>query len=155
MSPLIVVIAILLFGTLLFIAEVFLMPSFILGKIGFVVTAVGLVLAFINLGALYGGLSVLAALVVNGTLLYYGAANISKSRMAVRETIDGRVNLFEDGGLKINDLGKAVTDLRPEGKAEFGDEKLTVWSYSGFIDANTEIIIVHIKENKIFVKKLK
>jgi membrane-bound ClpP family serine protease len=124
----------------------------VLGKLGFVVTAVGLVMAFVSLGGFYGSLCVLAALAVNGTLLFFGTDRLSKSRMAVRHTLDGKVNLFEDIGLKVHDTGKAVTDLRPEGKAEFGEEKVTVWSYSGFIEANTEIVIIHIRENKIFVK---
>lgn len=152
MSPLLIVIAILIFGTLLFIAEVFLMPSFVLGKLGFVVTAIGLLLAFVNLGAFYGGLCVLAALAVNGGLLYFGASRISQSPMAVRHTLDGKVNEFSDSGLQSGDSGMAVTDLRPEGRALFGEEKVTVWSYSGFIEANTGIEIVHIRENKIFVK---
>lgn len=152
MSPLLIVVAILIFGTLLFIAEVFLMPSFVLGKLGFVVTAIGLLLAFINLGAFYGSLCVLAAIVVNGALLYFGANRISQSPMAVRHTLEGKVNEFSDTGLKAGDDGVAVTDLRPEGRAIFGEEKVTVWSYSGFIEANTNVEVVHVRENKIFVK---
>ncbi|MCB9033650.1 MAG: hypothetical protein H6553_07420 [Chitinophagales bacterium] len=153
MSPLLIVIAILLFGTLLFIAEVFLMPSFILGKIGFVVTIVGLAFAFYELGILYGSICVIAAIVINGVLLYIGADRISESKMAVQTVVDGKVNEFVDFGLKVGDIGITLTDLRPEGKAIFGDNRVSVWSFNEFISADKNINIVQIKDNKIFVKE--
>lgn len=154
MSPLLIVIAILLFGTLLFVAEVFLMPSFVLGKIGFVVTIVGLAFAFYELGVLYGSICVIAAIVINGVLLYIGADKISESKMAVRTVMDGKVNEFEDFGLKVGDTGKSLTDLRPEGKAIFGENKVSVWSFNEFVSADKSISIFQIKDNKIIVKEI-
>ncbi len=151
MTPLIVLL-ILVFGVLLFIAEVFLLPSGILGKIGFIISIVGLSFAYYIFGFNYGTLCVLATLVINGTLLYFGADRISKSKMAVQQTSDGKVNIFSDFGLKIGDIGIAVTDLRPEGKVLFNDEKVSVWSFNGFIDANSKVEVHQIKYNKIFVQ---
>ncbi|MFN8281614.1 MAG: NfeD family protein [Chitinophagales bacterium] len=153
MTPFLVF-AILFFGVLLFVAEVFLLPSGILGKIGFVTTIVGLVFAYKLFGFNYGTFCVLAAFIVNGTLLYFGADRISKSKMAVQQTSDGKVNIFSDFGLKVGDKGQAITDLRPEGKALFNDNRITIWSFNGFIDANTLIEVVQIKDNKIFVQKV-
>jgi membrane-bound ClpP family serine protease len=154
MSPLLIIIGILVFGTILFIVEVFFLPTLVVGKIAFVVTILGLAVAFYELGAVVGSICVLATIVVNGLLLYFGMDRISNSKIAVREVIDSKVNLFDDHGLKINDEGIAVTDLRPEGKAEFNDKKVTVWAYDGFIEALTPVSIHQIQDNKIFVKTI-
>lgn len=154
MDALLIIIGILIFGTLLFVIEVFFLPTLVVGKIAFVVTLVGLGLAFYELGAMVGSICVLAAIVVNGLLLYYGMNRISKSKIAVQEVIDSKVNVFDDFGLKVHDQGIALTDLRPEGKAEFNDQKITVWAYNEFIEAQKTIEIHHINENKIFVKTI-
>ena len=154
MSPLAIVIGILLFGTLLFVVEIFVMPTLIIGKVAFVVTLGGLALAFYELGALYGSLCVLAAIIINGLLLYFGMERIAKSKISVLEVIDGKVNNFQDFGLKIDDEGVAVTDIRPEGKAIFNDQKVMVWALTGFITTESKIQIHKIEENKIFVKPI-
>jgi membrane-bound ClpP family serine protease len=152
MSPLFIVIGILLFGTLLFVVEVFFLPTLVIGKIAFVITILGLAFAFYELGAIKGSICVLAAIIINGLLLYYGMDRISNSKLSVREVIDGKVNQFEDFGLKVGEHGRAITDLRPEGKADFYDNKVTVWASEGYIEANSKIIIHQINNNKIFVK---
>ena len=101
MSPLLIIIGILVFGTILFIVEVFFLPTLVVGKIAFVVTILGLAVAFYELGAVVGSICVLATIVVNGLLLYFGMDRISNSKIAVREVIDGKVNLFDDYGLTI------------------------------------------------------
>lgn len=153
MTPLLVF-AILFFGVLLFIAEVFLFPSGILGKVGLVVTVTGLVFAYKLFGFNAGTLCLFGAFIINGALLYFGADRISKSKMAMRQTSDGKVNIFSDFGLKIGDKGVTITDLRPEGKAIFNNDKITIWSFNGFVDANANIEIIQIKDNKIFVQKV-
>lgn len=154
MDILYVIIGILVFSTILFVIEVFFLPTLIIGKIAFVITIVGLGLAFYELGAVYGSLCVLASITINGLLLYYGMNRIAKSKIAVQEIIDGKVNEFQDFGLKINDIGTAISDLRPEGKAEFNQIRVTVWASNGFIDAHSTIQIHQIQDNKIFVKSI-
>lgn len=153
MTPFLVF-AILFFGVLLFVAEVFLLPSGILGKIGFVTTIVGLVFAYKLFGFNYGTFCVFAAFVVNGALLYFGADRISQSKMAMRQISNGKVNIFSDFGLKIGDQGKTISALRPEGKAIFNKDRITIWSFNGFIEADEQIEIIQIKDNKIFVQKV-
>lgn len=154
MSPLAIIIGVLLFGTLLFVVEVFIIPAMIVGKIAFVVTLAGLAFAFYELGAFYGSLCVLAAVVINGLLLYYGMNRIARSKISVQEVIDSKVNEFEDFGLKIDDEGTAITDLRPEGRALFNDQKVVVWATTGYIATETKIQIQQINNNKIFVKPI-
>ena len=53
---------------------------------------------------------------------------------------------------KIGDKGITLTNLRPEGKALFGEDgRTTVYSIGEFIDKNAHIEIIKIEHNKIFV----
>ena len=53
---------------------------------------------------------------------------------------------------KLGDKGVTLTNLRPEGKAIFGDdERITVYSIGEFIDKDAHVTIVKIEHNKIFV----
>ena len=49
--------------------------------------------------------------------------------------------------------GKAVTTLRPAGKAEFNGELKTVETDGDFIEAGTEVVILAVNSNRIIVKK--
>lgn len=155
MTPLAIVIGILLFGTLLFIVEVFILPTLIIGKVAFIITILGLAFAFYELGALAGSICVIATIIINGLLLYFGMDRLSKSKISVQEVIDSKVNEFHDYGLKVDDEGISLSDLRPEGKAQFNiEDKISVWANTGFIPADTKIKIYQISDNKIYVKPI-
>ena len=153
MTP-VLVFSILFFGILLFVAEVFLFPSGILGKVGLITTVVGLFFAYKIFGFNTGTLCLFGEFIINGCLLYFGSDRISKSKMAMQQTSDGKVNIFSDFGLKVGDKGITITDLRPEGKAIFNNDKITIWSFNGFIDANEAVEVHQIKDNKIYVQKV-
>ncbi|WP_449353855.1 NfeD family protein [Algoriphagus lacus] len=48
--------------------------------------------------------------------------------------------------------GKAVSDIKPFGKAAFGELVLEVKSEEGFIEVGKEVSIIKIENNKILVK---
>ncbi len=73
--------------------------------------------------------------------------------------VDGKVNVDDFSAYAIGDKGKAITALRPEGKAIIypannitNDQRITVYSIGDFIDEKTAIKIIKIEHNKIFVK---
>jgi membrane-bound ClpP family serine protease len=48
--------------------------------------------------------------------------------------------------------GIAISDIKPYGKAEFGNKIYEVKSGSGFIPVGTPLIIIKLEENRIIVK---
>ncbi len=54
----------------------------------------------------------------------------------------------------IGKKGKALTMLRPTGFADIDGEKLEVYSESEYLSPGTEIIILKIEGNKIFVRRI-
>lgn len=63
--------------------------------------------------------------------------------VAVRERID-----------LVGKRGKALTMLRPTGFAEIDGEKLEVYSESEYLPPETEIVVVKVEGNKIFVRRV-
>ncbi len=145
---------ILFFGTLLILLEIFFLPGFVVGMLGFILCAWASFEAFQTLGALAGSLIVLCTVSLNLVIAYFGLKNLHKSPISMKEKIDGKVNEFDDHGLKPGDKGRTITALRPEGKANFGEHYITVWAFTGFIEPESDIEVVRVADNKIFVTQL-
>lgn len=145
---------ILFFGTFLIMLEIFLLPGFVIGLMGFALCVWASIEAYSSLGPTTGSIVIGVTVVLNIVLAYIGLKNLHKSPAAMKASIDGRVNEFSDFGLKPGDRGFSITALRPEGKANFGENYISVWAFTGFIDTEKEIEIVRIADNKIFVTQL-
>lgn len=144
----------LFFGIFLFMLEIFLLPGMVIGIFGIVACITAIVFAYTNLSFLAGTLMLIGTIFLNGIIAYYGMKMLSNSPMAVRKVIDGKMNEFKDFHVNQGDLGLTVSALRPEGKIKVGEDIITAWSEIGFIEANKQIEVLSIKENKIFVKQI-
>jgi membrane-bound serine protease (ClpP class) len=61
----------------------------------------------------------------------------------------------ENMGLRIGDIGRTVTTLRPAGRAEFGSAIVDVVAEAEFIEADTKVQISEIHGNRVIVKDVK
>ncbi len=107
--------------------------------------------AYKMLGATYGHLSVIIGFFVFLIFFFAGKKMMGDGDMSLNQELTGKVNEFE-ANVKIGDIGKTFTDLKPNGKAFFEDEKLEVFSTGKFIDRDVAIKIIKIEQNKIIVK---
>ncbi len=57
-----------------------------------------------------------------------------------------------DNAVFVGALGLATTDLRPAGKARFGEFLVTVVTDGGFVDGNTEVVVIGIEGTRVIVK---
>lgn len=147
------ILIILAIGLLLVVTEVFLVPgTTFVGIAGLVVLGVGLLYAFRGYGVALGGALLLGCALVIGVLTAVGIRKMSDSRFNVKETIDSKVNIFDYAHISEGDEGVTLTALRPEGRAMIGDDRVIVYSKGFYIDTDTEIVVVKIKDNKIFVE---
>ena len=148
-----IIIGIILFGLLLIMVEAFLVPgTTIVGLLGLIVVGLGIYQAFLIHGAETGGITLVVALGLTSILTYFGLKNLSKGPFAVKETIDGRVNDEVIEGIEKGDTGKALSDLRPEGKAMINNQRITVFSRGEFISNGSIVVVFNIEGNKIYVK---
>lgn len=150
------IILLLVAGAILILLEFFLLPSMIAGIAGVVLYFWGIYGAFTTLGFLWGWLITILTLIGNGLLVWFVFNRLDRSRFAVRKKIDGQVNVFDTMGLDVGFKGVAITDLRPNGEAVFGEITMSVWTFdSGFLSSGENIYIKKIANNKIFVEKSK
>jgi len=55
-------------------------------------------------------------------------------------------------GVRVGDAGTAVSDLRPVGKARFGDTMVDVVATAEFLDRGTAVEIIETHGNRVVVK---
>ena len=152
---LILILAIILVGILFIFVEFFFIPGFsIFSILGFIVAGIGIYMGYHEYGQATGNWMLTASIVAMGGILYWGYKRTQSKKWALKTEIDGKMNAEDLAHFTIGDKGIAFTNLRPEGKAVFGnDERVTVYSIGSFIDKDKHIQIVKIDHNKIFVKQ--
>ncbi|GIV33146.1 MAG: hypothetical protein KatS3mg031_0681 [Chitinophagales bacterium] len=146
---------IIVFGLLIIMVEIFLVPgTTIIGVVGGVIVVIGVFLAFRDHGLKTGSITLALSAVATGVLLYTGIRTYSSGKFALKESITGKVNEPEEGLPVPGDEGLTVSLLRPNGKALINGRRVEVFSLGELIEKNTRIKVVKVSENKIYVKPI-
>jgi membrane-bound ClpP family serine protease len=149
----IIILLLLLFGLVLMIVEVIFIPgTTIFGIFGFIAALIGIYLSFRHLGN-STGLSVLTGFaLITLVALYFSFKTDVWRRFALNTSIESRVNDDNKFLLSVGDEGKAISALRPSGKAEFNNNVVEVHTMGTFLDVGCTIRVVRLDDNKIFVE---
>ncbi|MGY6743155.1 MAG: NfeD family protein [Cecembia sp.] len=148
-----VLIALLLIGLILVFTEILFVPgTTIVGIIGLIFTAGGIYYAFLKFEAGDAWIVVVVALLLNLSGLVYAFRSGVWNKFALKEAITSRS--FDDrlAGLEVGMEGQAISDIKPIGKAEFGERIYEVKSDAGLVRAGTKIYIHKLENNKIIIK---
>lgn len=140
-------------GLILVLLEILFVPgTTLVGILGVLVTAAGVFYAFVRLDSQYAWMILGVTILVNFTALFYGFKSGVWKKFALKETISNRT--FDDRlmGLTLGLEGKAVSDIKPIGKAEFLDKIYEVKSGTGLIPVGKTVIIHKLENNIIIVK---
>jgi membrane-bound ClpP family serine protease len=151
------IILIILIGLFFLFVEVFLIPgTSVLAILGIVVILVGIYLGYKEYGSVAGNWMVVGSLIGTGVTMYIGINRIRSKQWGLHTVMDSKVNVNDFSEYAIGDKGVAASDIRPEGKAHFSDNRrVNVYSMGEFIDAETPIEIIKIQHNKIYVQPIK
>ena len=150
------VIVLIVVGILLLLLEVLVIPGTgFAGIAGFGAVIAGVWVAYAHLGTSAGNIVLIVTLAVNVTAIWVGVRSKTWKKAALVSTINGKVNDINDANLKVGDTGKTISRCAPMGKAEFNGNFVEVDARVDFIDPNTEIEIIKIDNNKIYIKPLK
>ena len=153
----IAIVLLLLIGLMLIFLEIFFIPGTTLaGALGGLSLFAGLISAYIVWGSETGHYLLAACSVLVIAALAIGFRMASSGNFG----LTARLNQSHAGSvaalnLKAGDRGLVSSVLRPEGNAQFGDQRISVTSAGGFIEAGTEVEVVRIADNVIFVKSIK
>lgn len=139
-------------GLILVVTEIIFVPgTTLVGIIGLIVTIGGIYYAFIAFETHTAWAIVGLTVLINFAVLFYGFRSGVWKKFALKESITSRA--FDDRllGLEIGMEGKAVSDLKPIGKAEFLERIFEVKSNSGLIPVGSKVIITKLENNTIIV----
>ncbi len=141
-------------GFIFLLIEVLITPGIIVGAIGILFMGFGVLKTFEAYGAMTGNIVLLSVFLLAVFFVFGALKSGAWKRMASTESIDGKaVDDFADM-VTIGDMGKSLSALRPTGNAYINGSRMEVQSEGEPIDANTEVEVIKIKQNKVFVKKV-
>ena len=148
-----VIIILILVGLLMLILEILVIPgSGIAGILGFILMAAGIWLAYTRQSIQAGHITLAVTLGVNLTGLVLVLRTKTWNKIMLKTKIDSKVRTFKSVDLKVGDKGKTVSRCAPMGKAVFNNKFFEVSALAEFIDENSDIEIIKIAGNKIFIK---
>jgi membrane-bound serine protease (ClpP class) len=156
-GPLGTVILLLVSGMIALGVELFIIPGFgIVGILGIAALLGGMVSAWIEFGATWGVITILATLV--GTTVMIVAllrTNILKKRLVLDAHLEpGCGTESKDLTPLLGKKGEALTVLRPAGIAIIEDMRIDVVSDGGFIERGTPVQVAAIDGPRVIVVRV-
>ena len=145
------IITLILVGLVLIFAEILLVPGVgIAGILGLLSMGGSCFYAFYEFGNTVGAIvtAVNAVLIVALTIWVLRAK--TWKRMSLETNIDSKA--VEGATLSVGEKGKTLTRLAPMGSARFGNYVVEVKSLEGMLDPETQVEVVLIEDNMIYVK---
>lgn len=147
------IITLILVGLVLLFVEILLVPGVgVAGILGLLCMGGSCFYAFYDSGTTAGLIvTIVNAVLVVGLTVYVLRAKTWK-RMSLETNIDAKA--VEDAVLSLGDRGRTLTRLAPMGSARFGNYVIEVKSLEGMLDPETDVEVVLIEDNRIYVKPL-
>jgi membrane-bound ClpP family serine protease len=139
-------------GLLLILIEIFIVPGFIVGIVGFVMVVVGVYFTYNDHGKFYANILLALIAVVMTIVVVYAFRNGAWDMFSNKETISGKANDIQELEIKIGDTGKTISALRPSGIADINNQRVEVHSEGSFIPSGAEVQVNKIIKNKIYIK---
>ena len=144
-----------LIGLILIYLELIFVPgTTILGILGLVLSGIGIYMAYERHGTTAGSLVLVGSLLVTVGALIYSFKSRTWDKFALKDRNTAHVKEKYTEGLQVEMRGKAVSDLRPIGKAEFSGKSYEVKTNGQMIEAGEDIKIIRLTKNKIVVSIL-
>ena len=149
----IIIASLIIFGIGLIIAEVILLPgTTVVGILGALFIGYGIYSSFITFGDDIGwGVAIGASILTILALVYSfksGAWNI----LSLKGRLTSKVNEHINIPMKIGDVGRTLSVLKPVGKAEFEEHTYEVKTLGEYVEEESKVKIIKIETNKIIVE---
>jgi membrane-bound ClpP family serine protease len=148
------IIALIVAGLLLFAVEVFLIPGISVAGIASAICLLYAVYyAFTSISVLAGVLTLVVSVlgVVGVTGWFMRSKTVDK--LSLKKSLDYDLSPLKDIDIQVGDTGRTVTRLALIGNADIHGHILEVRSSDGFIDEKTPIVVERIKDGCILVHK--
>ena len=149
------ILACILIGMLIIAVEVIFIPgTTVVGFLGVAAMITGIFFSYEVYGNTAGNITLLATILISGLAIYFAFKFKLWNLFALKEESDSKIKSAEYSKFKIGDIGTTITDLRPMGEIQIGDEIVDGESYSGYIQAQIKVEVVQVFKNNVKVKPL-
>lgn len=144
---------IILLGLLFMILEVLVIPgTTFVGIIGILLVIIGIYFAFSEHGTAVGFYFLGGTALTSFVVVYFSLKSNTWKKATLSSEITGKANLIDTEKVKVGDIGVAISRLTPMGKALINEIYVEVESRGGYVTENSDIVVVKILGNKIYVK---
>lgn len=151
----IIIIALLAIGLALIIAEIIFIPgTTLVGALGIVFSIAGIVISYQHFGNEVGFYIVIGMGLATAGAVYYSFRSGAWSKFSLKTSSQSKVNEGLVRELTVGDEGKALSTLRPVGKAKFKNHEYEVKTLGDYVDNGTPIRIKLILSNQIIVEPI-
>ena len=148
------VITLIIAGLLLLCAELLLIPGVgFAGVLGLLSLAGSSVYAFVQMGTFAGTVVTSVNVLLVVILTIYVLRAKTWKRLSLETNIDSKA-VAQNRGLQIGDRGITISRLAPIGTVRFDSDLVEVKALEGIVDPDTEIEVVLIEDDKIFVRPI-
>lgn len=148
-----IILVLILVGLIFLLLEMLVIPgTTVVGAIGFILIAIGIWQGYASHGTPEGHYLLAGTVFFTVLLIAMSLRSKTWNRVMLHTEVDGKANLIDKNVLKPGDVGKTVSRLIPMGKALINNEYFEVSTSGEVIDPGTEIVVLSIEKNKIFVK---
>jgi len=150
------IVLLILVGIALLVAEFFIfIGSAIAGIAGFILTAMGVFLAYKTYGTATGNFTLVVSIILFLIAVYFSLRSKTWKKIALHSEIEGKVNTIEGDKIKVGDIGITVSKVAPMGKVKVNDIVVEAKSTGIYIEENSEVEVVKVYESNILIKPLK
>ncbi|MCB9017284.1 MAG: NfeD family protein [Paludibacteraceae bacterium] len=150
-----IIAGLLLFGVLLFLLEIFLIPGISVAAVGGVLSTIGaIVYAYVNIGLLAGHLTLILSALLLAVSIYFVMKTGTMDRFSLKTNIESTVDAMHDVHVSVGDRGRTMSRLAPIGKIEIAGITMEAKSNGEFIDEDTEIEVLKVQSNGVLVKSV-
>lgn len=148
------IIILIIAGLLFLLLEVLVIPgTTVVGITGFALIIFSVWESYNVFGSPTGHFVLLGTIFFTILTIYLALKSKTWNRIMLKTEISGKVNEIDSTKVQAGDSGISVSRLTPGGKALIKDEYYEVHTNGEFIDQESEIVVTHLADNKIFVKR--
>ncbi len=138
---------------ILIVAELIFVPgTTLVGLIGVACMVLGVYLSFDYFGSETGWIVLGVSSISGFVVVVYGLRSRAWEKFALTKRNESHVNEDFPADVQIGQIGKALSTLRPVGKAEFGAQVVEVQSLGNYVKTGEQVQVINLKDNKIFVE---
>lgn len=149
-----VILLLLIIGIALVLVEILVIPgTTVAGFLGFLLYVIGILFTYDHYGRMAGHITLLTTSVISLVFVYFALRSDFWKRFQLNSSLEGSVNDLDIGDIEPGDRGETLSALRPSGNALINNEIFEVTTNGEWIDAHTEVEVVNVADNKIYVRK--